>query len=81
MFSDKYKRYMTRAVSEAIDIEIQKLLWDLIDKQKAHALELDYLQVFELSNKDGKQYVIHRQEIPERVNRMDDYIKFLFTYK
>lgn len=67
MFKDKSKRYMTRAVAETIDIEIQRLLWDLIDEQKELELELDYLQVFELSIKEGKQHIVHRQEVPERV--------------
>lgn len=57
---------MTKAVAEIIDIEIQGLLWDLIDEQKKHDLELEYLQVFELSTREGKQHIIHRQEVPER---------------
>ena len=28
-------------------------------------IEIDYLQVFQLSNKMGKQKIIHRQEMPE----------------
>lgn len=40
--------------------------WGLIDEQREHDLELDYLQVFELSIKEGKQHIIHRQEVPER---------------
>ena|SRR5699024_1733461 len=66
MFSDKQKRYMTRMIAEVVHVEIQKILWDLIDEQRKNGLELDYLQVFELNAKDGEQYVVHRQEVPER---------------
>jgi hypothetical protein len=38
----------------------------LIDRQKEQDVELDYLQVFELSVSDGQQAITHRQEIPER---------------
>ena len=42
------------------------ILWGLIDEQQEEDLELDYLQVFELKVQQGKQYIIHRQEVPER---------------
>lgn len=66
MFDSKDKRYMTRAIAEEMHIEIQLLLWHFIDELKRQGLELDYLQVFELSVEDGKQIVVHRQEVPER---------------
>lgn len=66
MFNDKNKRYMTRTINETIQIEIQKILWNLIDEQRKEDVELDYLQVFELKVKDEKQHIIHRQEVPER---------------
>jgi len=66
MFSDKEKRYMTRMIAEVVHVEIQKILWDLIDEQRKNNLELNYLQVFELIAMQGKQHVIYRQEVPER---------------
>ncbi|HLR65539.1 MAG TPA: DUF960 family protein [Virgibacillus sp.] len=66
MFCDKKKRYMTRMIDEVVHVEIQKILWDLIDEQRQQDKELDYLQVFELKNIHGKQHIVHRQEIPER---------------
>lgn len=66
MFSDKSKRYMTRMIDEVVHVEIQKILWDLIDEQPKNDLELDYLQVFELKAQHGKQHIIHRQEVPEK---------------
>lgn len=66
MFDNKEKRYMTRAISEELDLEIAVLLWQLIDVKNKLDVELDYLQVFELSISNGKQAIIHRQEVPER---------------
>ena len=62
MFEDKGKRYMTIRIAETLHIEIQLLLWNLIDDRVAKGEELDYLQVFELSMKNGKQWIVHRQE-------------------
>lgn len=59
------KRLITRGVADAIPLEIQMLLWTLLDDLIAkRATETDYLQVFELSGKDGKQTIVHRQEEP-----------------
>ena len=38
------------------------LLGDLIAKR---AIELDYLQVFELAGEEGKQKITHSQEVPD----------------
>jgi hypothetical protein len=67
MFHDNTKRYMTRTISEELHMEIAIILWQLIDRQKEQEVELDYLQVFELSVSAGNQQgITHRQEIPER---------------
>jgi len=57
---------MTKTINEMVHGEIQMILWGLIDEQLEKGLGLDYLQVFELSVQQGKQYIIHRQEVPER---------------
>ncbi|MED0665949.1 DUF960 family protein [Bacillus badius] len=64
MFEKTAERYMTRAIAEELHPEIAMTLWKLIDDQKAKGTDLDYLQVFELSVKDGQQAIIHRQEEP-----------------
>ena len=56
-------RYMTRKVEEEIPLEINILLWNLIDELN---VEKDYLQVFELNSiGEGIVEVIHKQEVPE----------------
>lgn len=64
MFKSPNERYLTRGIAETIHSEIALLLWNLIDRLKEKKIELDYLQVFELSIRDEKQMVVHRQEQP-----------------
>ena len=45
-----------------IPVTLQLLMWELI---QALPVDKDYLQVFSLSEKDGKQIIIHTQEEPE----------------
>lgn len=58
----KENRYMTREIAEEIPLEINILIWSLIDSL---TIEKDYLQIFEL-NPIGKGIVeiIHKQEVP-----------------
>lgn len=60
---EKENRYITRAVLDVLTIEINLLLYDLIDEL---TIEKDYLQIFEL-NPIGKGIVevIHKQEAPK----------------
>ena len=61
-------RYITRGVNEKIPVELQLILWLIIDNLKRDGIRLDYLQVFELSpdmNDDTSgQKIIHSQEKP-----------------
>ena len=59
----KENRYMTREIAEEIPLEINILIWSLID---GLTIEKDYLQIFEL-NPIGKGIVeiIHKQEVPK----------------
>lgn len=66
MFDKKDDRYITRAIDETVHAEIQMILWRLIDELKEKGVKLDYLQVFELTVADGRQRIVHRQEVPER---------------
>jgi len=41
-------------------------LWSLLDNLIAKkVVEVDYLQVFELSGEGSSQKIVHRQEVPE----------------
>ena len=55
-------KYITKGVQEEIPPVLQLFIWKLV-------LQLpepkDYLQVFKLSNQNGKQKIIHIQEQPE----------------
>ena len=42
----------------------------MIDRLKDKEMELDYLQVFELSELNGAQIIIHRQEQPPYKERL-----------
>ena len=55
------QRLATRAICERISFELQVYMWHCID---ALEVEQDYLQVFRLFNKDGKQMMVHEQEVP-----------------
>ncbi len=66
MFLNKKERYITRAIADNLHMEIQVLLWGLIDHQQEQREKLDYLQVFELKKKHNQQLIIHRQEEPKR---------------
>ena len=56
------QKFITRDVAENIPIPLQLLMWEMINSLPA---DKDYLQVFSLSEKDGKQRIIHTQEEPE----------------
>ena len=55
------ERCATRGIAEAVPKELQMCMWRMID---GLPVEKDYLQVFELSESDGHQKIIHRQERP-----------------
>ena len=58
----KNQRFMTRGVDERLSPLLVLSLWALIDNLPPPR---DYLQVFNLSEKDGKQKIEHIQEEPE----------------
>lgn len=65
MFS-RSNRYVTRGVNEEVDIRLQLIMWNMVDKLNDEGnIELDYLQVFKL-RKEGKKVIIEQsQEAPE----------------
>lgn len=59
-------RYVTRGVNTEVDIRLQILMWNLIDKiNNDKSINVDYLQVFNISKKDNKIFIQHTQEVPE----------------
>ena len=54
--------YVTRGVSDKIPLPLQIIMWELIEDLP---VDKDGLQVFSLSEKNGKQRIIHTQEEPE----------------
>lgn len=56
------QKFITRGVAENIPIPLQLLMWEMI---RTLPVDKDYLQVFSLSEKDGKQLIVHTQEEPE----------------
>ena len=63
MFTNE--RYITREVAEQVPIEMQLLMWELVER----IVEKDYLQIFELTLKEnGIVKVVHKQEILEFTN-------------
>jgi len=66
---DSSTRYKTCGVVHEIPIEMQLILWEMIDTLKTKIETLDYLQVFELKTKyedngQKKQSIRHFQEQP-----------------
>ena len=55
------KRFATRGITEKVPLALQVIMWNLIDTMD---ITKDYLQVFELSEENGKQKIIHSQEQP-----------------
>ena len=53
-------RYATSEIAADIPLDLQLLLWGLIDQLD----EKDYLQIFDLSLTDEGQRIIHSQEQP-----------------
>lgn len=53
-------RYLTKGVNQSVPLELQIFMWKCIDELP---IEKDYLQVFNLSVKDGIQIIQHKQEV------------------
>ena len=60
MFSGK--RFVTSGIAEKVPLLLQVIMWDMIDTMDEPK---DHLQVFDLSEENGKQKIVHSQEQPE----------------
>lgn len=68
----KNQKYATRGIQSALPLEIQLLLWNMIDSMKV--TKKDYLQVFKFKiiNKDENLIEIqHSQEKPKYINSIN----------
>ena len=70
MYKFDGSRYLTKGIQNEIPLELQIILWFMIDDNIKNSLNMDYLQIFELLPyyKDDKIYqkIIHSQEVPKR---------------
>lgn len=65
MAEQRKQRYVTKAVNEELNIEIQVLLWELLDSIAVKRKDkMDYLQVFEIVIDGNNIKIINRQEQP-----------------
>ena len=56
----KENRYVSRQVNENVPIQLQILMWSMIDSLKEKK-KLDYLQIFRLKVKEDKVLSIQRK--------------------
>lgn len=61
----KENRYITKGVNEKLDLRLQLILWNMIDKSNEEGKELDYLQVFRIRKCKEGVVIEHSQEVPE----------------
>ncbi len=73
MFEKEKPRYATRQIASNVSVEIQVLLWTIIDNQRNNQEPLDYLQMFHLQRISDMQMITNKQEQPpmEMVVRLD----------
>jgi len=76
-------RYVTCGVVHLVPVDVQHLLWSLVDSLQAQVEAVDYLQVFELTAGDGgQQKLIHFQEVPPyRAEYVFDHVQESLTVK
>ncbi len=57
-------RYVSREINKIVSVEIQIVMWGIIDNLKKTEIKLDYLQIFRIKKKEDKVIVEHEQEVP-----------------
>jgi hypothetical protein len=73
MFERDKPRYATRQIASSVSVEIQGILWRMIDTRCNNQEALDYLQVFHLQRIGDMQMITNKQEQPpmEMVVRLE----------
>ena len=54
-------RYITRGISEQLSLDLQILLWHMVEENQPHT---DYLHIFKLQEDDNMLSITHEQEQP-----------------
>lgn len=63
---NKEKRYITKGINLEVDVNLQVIIWGLIDKLNENKdTPIDYLQIFHICKKNGKILLEHKQEVPK----------------
>jgi hypothetical protein len=67
-------RCITDGIRNEIPVELQAMMWSMIDEARRQGLNLDYLQIFELKaiydNGTQAQEITHSQEQPRRKKKI-----------
>ena len=66
---NKENRYITKGINEKLDLRLQLILWNIIDKLNEEGKQLDYLQVFRIKNCKEGVVIEHSQEVPKYKER------------
>ena len=61
---EQENRYVSRQVNEEVPMQLQILMWSMIDSLKEKK-ELDYIQIFRLKAKGDRVLIEHEQEVPK----------------
>jgi hypothetical protein len=64
MFEWDKPRYGTHQIALNVSVEIQVLLWRIMDSRRNNQEPLDYLQVFHLQRRGDMQRITNKQEQP-----------------
>jgi hypothetical protein len=64
MFEKGKPRYATQQITSNVSVEIQGILWKMLDSRRHNQEPLDYLQVFHLQKIGDMQMVTNKQEQP-----------------
>ena len=66
---DKNSRYMTKGINSDMPLEIQILLWSMVDQLVEGEVAADYLQVFKFHQENQRLIIKHGQEQPDYSNK------------
>lgn len=73
MFERDKPRYATQQIASNVSVEIQGILWKVMDSRRNNQEPLDYLQVFHLQRIGDMQMITNKQEQPQI--KMEFYLK------
>lgn len=59
----KINRYITRGISEHLSLDLQILLWHMVEERE-NPPQTDYLHIFRLQEDKNILSIIHKQEQP-----------------